>query len=79
MDPQETGLFNIFLIAALLIGAVVFYFFYVMARNGTKSLKAMQQQFDNLLKDAENSRGTIVRELHNDIQPHLSALGLKYK
>ncbi|RYE19309.1 MAG: hypothetical protein EOP45_12845, partial [Sphingobacteriaceae bacterium] len=74
MDAEETRLYYILWIAMVLMGVIIFYFFYKMTRNQSQTLKAMREQLDMHLKKSDEDRIRMAGELHDDIQPYLTVL-----
>lgn len=77
MDPQKEQLFRIVLIAAVVLGAIVFYFIYTFISQQRKILKWQNIRMKAEIESIENERRRIAADLHDEIGPMLSAVKIQ--
>lgn len=77
MDAEETRLYYLVWIAAVLLGIILWYFFRVMTGRLSKNKEELEQQLDAQVALADEGRMQFAVQLHNDVQPLLTSLGRK--
>jgi signal transduction histidine kinase len=76
MDTNETKIYTAVLIAAAVLGIIVFYFIVTIIRNQRKNLVLHQEKMQAEIITLENERARIASDLHDDLGPLLSAVKL---
>lgn len=77
MDTQEKNIFIAVLIAAFLVGTILLYFLYSIIQQHKRKSILQQEHMRDLLTAIENERIRIANDLHDDINPVLSAIKLQ--
>ncbi len=74
MDPHQTKIYTAILIAAGILGIIVFYFIISIVRNQRRHLKLQQENILIEITTLENERRRIVSDLHDELGPLLSVV-----
>lgn len=77
MDAQESQIYLSLLIAAVVIGSIIFYFILSAIQHQKKVLKLERQNASSEIMALENDRSRIANDLHDDLAPMLSAVKMK--
>lgn len=77
MDSQETELYKLLIIAALVISSILVYSFMAALRQQARYRKVHNREIGSEINALENERKRIAADLHDDLGPVLSAAKMK--
>ena len=77
MHPEEQQLYEIILIAAIVLAIVTGYFIYSIIRQKNHVLRWQQNRIRAEIETLENERKRIAGDLHDELGPMLSAVKLQ--
>ena len=77
MDPKETQIYTAVIIAAIILGIIIFYFFISIIRQQRKNLALQKQSVQLQIASLEKDRARIASDLHDELGPMLSAVKMK--
>lgn len=77
MHPEEQQLYEIILIAAIILAIITGYFIYSVIRQKNHVLKWQQNRIRAEIETLENERERIASDLHDELGPMLSAVKLQ--
>jgi two-component system, NarL family, sensor kinase len=77
MDPNETKIYTVILIAGGVLGIILVYFIINIIRQQRKNLSLHNEKIQAEITTLENERKRIASDLHDDLGPLLSAVKLQ--
>ena len=77
MHEQEAKLYNAILIASIVIGVIITYFFISIIRQQRKNLRLYRQSLLTEINTLEKERTRMAADLHDEVGPVLSAIKLR--
>jgi signal transduction histidine kinase len=77
MDPNETKIYSVILIAGAVLGIILVYFIINIIRQQRKNLSLHNEKIQAEITTLENERKRIASDLHDDLGPLLSAVKLQ--
>src|SRR5262245_19620588 len=77
MDPNETKIYTVILIAGGVLGIILVYFIINIIRQQRRNLSLHNEKIQAEITTLENERKRIASDLHDDLGPLLSAVKLQ--
>ncbi len=77
MDTNETKIYNVILIASIILGAIIGYFIYTIVKNQRLNLVLHKNKLEAEITTLENERKRIAADLHDELGTVLSTVKLQ--
>lgn len=77
MDAQESQIYHAIILAVIVVGSVVFYFFYSIFKHHKKVLTLERDSAGAQVNALEKDRSRIAADLHDDLAPMLVAVKMR--